>query len=124
MYLNSSLVDCCLLTTACFENQVLFCKCRQLKNTGKIFTNWVFNNTLHVRMDENGSVLKIYYSFDLENLMQVVNIDELKNNSSSYSQTLLKHCINGCEFYIYRLIYKFSHLFDMMQIISIKITIT
>ena len=32
-------------------------------------------------MDENGSIFKIYHSYDLENLLQVVNIDELINNS-------------------------------------------
>ena len=33
----------------CFENQVLFYECGRLKNTGKIFSNWIFNNTLHVK---------------------------------------------------------------------------
>ena len=67
----------------CFENQVLFYKCRMLNNLGKIFSYWFFNNTLHVKIDENGSIFKIYHSCDLENLLQVGNIDELINNSSS-----------------------------------------
>ena len=57
----------------CFENQVLFYKYWQSKNTGKIIPNF----------------LKIYHSCDLKNLLQVVNIDELIYNSSSYSYTLL-----------------------------------
>ena len=40
-------------------------------------------NTLHVKIDENGSIFKIYHSCNLENLLQVVNIDEMINNSSS-----------------------------------------
>ena len=40
-------------------------------------------NTLHVNIDENGSIFKIYHSSNLENLLQVVNIDEMINNSSS-----------------------------------------
>ena len=38
---------------------------------------------LHVKMDENGSIFKIYHCCDIENLLQVVNIDEQINNSSS-----------------------------------------
>ena len=45
----------------CFENQVLFYKCRQLKNLGKIFLYWFFNNMLHVKIDENGPVFKVSY---------------------------------------------------------------
>ena len=71
------------INSMCFKNQVLFYKCRQLKNIGKTFSYWFLNKTLHVKMDENGSVSKIYHSCDLENLFQVVNIDELINNSSS-----------------------------------------
>ena len=40
-------------------------------------------NTLHVKIDENGSILEIHHSCNLENLLQVVNIDEMINNSSS-----------------------------------------
>ena len=47
------------INSMCFENQVLFYKCRQLKNFGKTFSCWFFNNTLHVKMDENGSISKI-----------------------------------------------------------------
>ena len=64
----------------CFDNLVLSYEYRQLKNLGKFFSNWFFKNTLHVKIDENGSIFKIYHSCDLENLLQV---DELINNSSS-----------------------------------------
>ena len=54
-----------------------------VKNLGKSFSYWFFNNTLYVKIDENGSIFKIYHSCDLENLVQVVNIDKLRNNSLS-----------------------------------------
>ena len=38
---------------------------------------------LHVKIDENGFFFKIYHGCDLDNLLQVVNIDELINNSLS-----------------------------------------
>ena len=73
-------------------------------------------------MDENGSTLKIYHSCDLENLLHL--FDELINNSLSYSYTLLKHGIDSYELSLYKFIYKFSSLLDMMWMISIKIMIT
>ena len=54
-----------------------------VKNLGQSFSHWFFNNTLYVKIDENGSIFKIYHSCDLENLVQVVNIDKLRNNSLS-----------------------------------------
>ena len=62
--------------------------CRQLKNLGKIFSYWCFNNTLHVKMDENESISKMYHSCDLKNLLQVVNIDELINNFNPCKYTV------------------------------------
>ena len=76
----SRLVDLFINDSMCFDNLVLSYEWRQLKNLGKFFSNWFFENTLHVKIDENGSIFKIYRSCDLENLLQ---IDELINNSSS-----------------------------------------
>ena len=67
----------------CFENQSLFYRCRQLKNVGKLFSFWFFNNTLNVKLIENGPVTKIFHVIDLENLLQVDSIEELINNLSS-----------------------------------------
>ena len=57
----------------CFENQSLFYKCRQLKNVGKLFSFWFFNNTLNVKPIENGLITKIFHISDLKNLLQVDN---------------------------------------------------
>ena len=67
----------------CFENQSLFYKCRQLKNVSKLFSFWFFNNTLNVKLIENGSITKIFHISDLENLLQINSIEELLNNPSS-----------------------------------------
>ena len=67
----------------CFENQSLFYKCRQLKNVGKLFSFWFFNNTLNVKLIENGPITKIFHISDVENLLQINSIEELLNNPSS-----------------------------------------
>ena len=67
----------------CFETQSLFYKCRQLKNVGKLFSFWVFNNTLKVKLIENGPIPNIFHIIDLENLLQVDRTEGLINNPSS-----------------------------------------
>ena len=61
----------------CFENQVLFYKCRKLKNVGRLSAVWAFNNTLTVKIEENGPISKIYYVSDPEKLLKVDYIEEL-----------------------------------------------
>ena len=63
----------------CFENQVLFYKCRKLKNLGRLSAVWFFNNTLSVKIEENSPISKIYHVSDLEKLLKVDNIEELIN---------------------------------------------
>ena len=67
----------------CFENQVLFYKCQKLKNLGRLFAVWFFNNTLSVKIEENGPISKIYHVSDLEKLFKFGNIEELINVSPS-----------------------------------------
>ena len=67
----------------CFENQVLFYKCRKLKNLGRLSAVWFFNNTLSVKIGENGLISKIYHVSDLDKLLKVDNIEELINASPS-----------------------------------------
>ena len=67
----------------CFENQSLFYKCRQLENVGKLFYFWFFNNTLNVKLTENGRITKILHISDLKNLLQINSIEELLNSPSS-----------------------------------------
>ena len=67
----------------CFDNQSLSYKCHQLKNVGKLFSFWFFNNTLNVKkLIENGPITKIFHISDLKNLLQINNIEELLNNPS------------------------------------------
>ena len=67
----------------CFDSQSLFYKCWQLKNVGKLFSFWFFNNTLNVKIIENGLVTKVFHIIDLKNLLQFDSIEELINNPSS-----------------------------------------
>ena len=63
----------------CFENQVLFYKCRKLKSLGRLPTVWFFNNMLSVKIEENIPISKIYHVSDLEKLLKVDNVEELIN---------------------------------------------
>ena len=51
----------------CFENQVLFYKCRKLKRLGRLSAVWFFNNTLSVKIEENGPISKFITSLILRN---------------------------------------------------------
>ena len=42
-----------------------------------------FNNTLNVKLTENGPITKIFHISDLENLLQIDSFEELLNNLSS-----------------------------------------
>ena len=57
----------------CFENQLVI-----------FFFFWFFNNTLNVKLIENGPITKIFHISDLENLLQINSIEELLNNPSSW----------------------------------------
>ena len=37
--------------STCFENQILFYKCRKLKNLGRLSAVWFFNNTRSVKIE-------------------------------------------------------------------------
>ena len=54
-------------------------KCRKLKNLSRLSAVWFFNNTLNVKIEENGPISKIYHVPDLEKLLKVDNIEELIN---------------------------------------------
>ena len=63
----------------CFENQVLFYKCRKSKNLGRLSAVWFFNDRLSVKTKENGPISKIYHVSDLEKLLKIDNTEELIN---------------------------------------------
>ena len=63
----------------CFENQVFFYKCHKLKNLGRLSSVWFFDNTLSIKIEENGPMSKIYHVSDLEKFLKVDNIEELIN---------------------------------------------
>ena len=66
----------------CHENQQLSYKCRQLKNAGKIYSTWLWNNSVNVKLNERSQPVKIHHIFDIEKLPAVDNLDEFINNTS------------------------------------------
>ena len=50
-----------------FENQVLFYKCRKLKNLGRLSDVWFFVNSLSITIEENGTISKFITSLILTN---------------------------------------------------------
>ena len=61
----------------CFENHQLAYKCRKLKNLGKILSTWFYNNTVNIKLAENGRIYKIVHVIDIEKLLDIDNLDEL-----------------------------------------------
>ena len=61
----------------CFENHQLAYKCRKLKNLGKILSTWFCNNTVNIKLTENGRIYKIVHVIDIEKLLNIDNLDEL-----------------------------------------------
>ena len=49
------------------ENQVLFYKCRKLKNLGRLSDVWFFVNSLSITIKENGTISKFITSLILRN---------------------------------------------------------
>ena len=66
----------------CYEKQQLTCKCRQLKNAGKIYSAWVWNNKINVKLNERSQPAKIYHIIDIKKFLGVVNLDNFINNTS------------------------------------------
>ena len=66
----------------CYENHLLACKCRQLKNAGKIHSTWFWNNVINVKLNERSQPVKIYHIIDIEKLLGVDNLDDFINNTS------------------------------------------
>ena len=66
----------------CHENHQLSCKCRQLKNAGKIYSTLLLNNSVNVKLNERSQPTKIHHIIHIEKLLGVDNLDEFINNTS------------------------------------------
>ena len=64
------------------ENYQLAFKCRQLKSACKIHSIWLYNSSLHIKLEENGPIHKIFHPTDIEKVLGVDNLDEYINNVS------------------------------------------
>ena len=66
----------------CHENHQLEYKCRQLKNMGKIYSAWFWNNVINVKLNERSKPAKIYHIIDIEKLLDVDNLDDFVNKTT------------------------------------------
>ena len=66
----------------CHENHQLAYKCRELKNFGKIYSTWFWNNVISVKLTERSQSAKLYLIIDIEKLLGVDSLEESLNNTS------------------------------------------
>ena len=53
-----------------------------MKSVHKIRSTWFYNSTLHIKLMENGSTLKIFHPVGIEKVLGVDNLDEYISNVS------------------------------------------
>ena len=51
------------------------------KTAGKIHSTWFFNNTVNLKLTDNGPIHKISHIVDIENIFEINNFEEYLNNS-------------------------------------------
>ena len=61
------------------ENHQLVYRCRQLKTACKIQPTWFFNNTVNLKLTDNGPVYKIFHIIDIGNILGIGNLGEYVN---------------------------------------------
>ena len=59
----------------CHENHQLAYKCRELKNFGKIYSTWFWNNVISVKLTERSQSEKLYLIIDIEKLLVVDSLE-------------------------------------------------
>ena len=64
------------------ENHQLTYRCCQLNTAGKIHSTWIFNNSVNLKLTNNGPIYQISQIFDIENISRIDNLEEHVNNSS------------------------------------------
>ena len=64
------------------ENHQLAYRCCQLKTAGKIHSTWFFNNSVNLKLTDNGPIYKISHVVNIENILGIDNLEEYVNNSS------------------------------------------
>ena len=57
-------------------------KCCQLKNAGKIYSTWFWNNTVKFKLNERSNPVKIFHIIDIEKLVGIDNLEDFISNTS------------------------------------------
>ena len=66
----------------CHENHQLAYKCRQLKNAGKIYSTWFWNNAVNVKLNERSNSVKSFHIIDIEKFFGIDNLNDFVINTS------------------------------------------
>ena len=64
----------CSLQLTTFTCQ-LACKCRHVKNASKIYSIWLWNDAVNVKLSERSNPVKIFHIIDIEKLLGIDNLD-------------------------------------------------
>ena len=64
---EGSLLSSSYLESMCHENHQLAYKCRQLKNTGKIHSTWIWNNAINVKISKRRNLSKSFTLLAMKN---------------------------------------------------------
>ena len=65
----------------CYENEQLAYKCRQLKNSKKIYSTWLWNNIVNIKVTPNGEIHQIFHTTDIEKHLGIENSDDFINST-------------------------------------------
>ena len=57
-------------------------RCWQLNTARKIHSSWFFNNSVNLKLTDNGPVYKISHIVDIGNILGTDHLEEYVNNSS------------------------------------------
>ena len=57
-------------------------KCRQLKNVGKIYSSWFWNNVVNVKLSGGSNPVKIFHIIGSEKLFSIDTLDDVISTTS------------------------------------------
>ena len=64
------------------ENHQLAYRYRQIETAGKIHSICFFNNSVNLKLINNGPIYKIFHIVDIEKFLRINNLEEYANSSS------------------------------------------
>ena len=65
----------------CYENEQLAYKCRQLKNSKKIYSTWLWKNVVNIKVTPNREIHQIFHTTDIEKHLGIEHSDDFINST-------------------------------------------